>query len=331
MRDFAKFTPQFWTGHTGRTIHDRCPEGTVVAAYLISSPHSNALGLYYLPKLYIPHETGLGSEGAIKGLQRAIEAGFCHYDDSSEMVFVPEMARMQIAEQLEPKDNRCRWVQKEYDALPENPFLACFYEKYAAAFHLENMRRKLIQTASPLKGASETLRSQETEIETDTEQEIEKSKIKAVAPNDSVPLALSPHEETDWSVIRRSTPTEDQVERLYHLYPLKVGKSDAKKAIRKAVVEVRHGDSDHPAMALAEALDYLEDRLKLYARCVQGRKREYIPYPATWFNKGKFWDDEKTWQIEGSSSKKPNGGFHHNGDDSRYTKGADLVYDNNSE
>src|SRR5437667_12727582 len=112
MRDFAKLAPQFWIGTTGRKLHRECPEATVLATYLISGPHSTMLGLYYLPKIYLAHETGLGTEGTSKGLARAIEAGFCLYDDASEMVFIPEMAKFQIAEQLEARDNRVRWIQR---------------------------------------------------------------------------------------------------------------------------------------------------------------------------------------------------------------------------
>jgi len=173
MRDFAKLAPQFWIGATGRKLHQNCPEATVVAAYLVSGPHSTMLGLYYLPKIYIAHETGLGIEGASKGLQRAIEAGFCQYDEASEMVFIPEMASIQTAEQLEAKDNRCRWVQRAYDALPENPFLASFYEKYAAAFHLKKSRGQNISTLSPSEEATKPLRSQEKEKEQEKEQDFE--------------------------------------------------------------------------------------------------------------------------------------------------------------
>ena len=103
MRDYAKISPQFWIGSTGRKLRDAGPEATLVALYLLSNPHANMLGLYYLPQLYIAHETGLGIEGASKGLRRAIEAEFCDYDEASEVVFVCEMARFQIAERLERK------------------------------------------------------------------------------------------------------------------------------------------------------------------------------------------------------------------------------------
>jgi uncharacterized protein YdaU (DUF1376 family) len=94
---------------------------------------------------------------------------------------------------------------------------------------------------------------------------------------------------------KNSKLTESHIERLYSLYPRRRDKLDAKKAIRKAVGVAIAGDADHPAMPLDEALDYLAQRVTLYARCVQDCDRDYIPYPATWFNAGSFWDDEREW------------------------------------
>jgi len=138
-------------------------EAQIVALYLMTSPHANMLGLYYLPKLYISHETGLGIEGASKGLARASEAGFCAYDEDTEMVWVFEMARYQIADQLKPDDKRCIGVQNEYNALPANPHLASFYEKYAGAFNLTSKRQEQEKTASPRQAPCKPLASQEQE------------------------------------------------------------------------------------------------------------------------------------------------------------------------
>ena len=165
MRDYAKIGPQFWIGRTGKELRKRGPECQVVAMYLISCPHSNMLGLYYLPKMFIAHETGLPMEGACKGLQSAIEAGFCEYDDESEMVWVPEMARYQIADSLKPADKRCAGVQNEYNALPTNPFLSAFYDKYSSAFCMTAKRECSPINARGIQGASKPHRSQEQEQE----------------------------------------------------------------------------------------------------------------------------------------------------------------------
>lgn len=161
MRDYGKISPQFWVGKTGKAIKAGGPESVVVAMYLMSSPHSNMIGMYYLPMIYLAHETGLGIEGASKGLARALEAGFCSYDEASEVVWVHEMARYQIADELAANDNRVKGIQREIDSVPENPFVSAFYDKYSAAFKL----KKQAENASPLEAPRKPLGSQEQEQE----------------------------------------------------------------------------------------------------------------------------------------------------------------------
>ena len=173
MRDYSKVGPQFWIGKTGKALRKHGFEAQMVGLYLLTSPHANMLGLYYVPKTFIAHETGLGMEGASKGLQGCIEAGFCHYDEDSEMVWVIEMARFQIADQLKDKDLRIKGVQSEYDSLPENPFLAAFYDMYASAFCMSSKRDE----PSPLEAPSKPLPSQEQEQEQEQKQEQEQALV----------------------------------------------------------------------------------------------------------------------------------------------------------
>lgn len=163
MRDYAKVIPKFWTGKTGKEIRKQGPEAVVVAMYLMTSPHSNMLGLYFQPTMYMAYETGLGMEGASKGLRSCIEAGFCSFDEASEMVWVHEMAAYQIADELKSTDKRSAGVQKDYDALQDNPFLGAFFDRYATAFHLKNRRG--------MEAPSKPLRSQEQEQEQEQEQD----------------------------------------------------------------------------------------------------------------------------------------------------------------
>lgn len=151
----------------------RVPEGVIVAVYLMTSPQSNMLGLFSQPILYMAHETGLGLEGASKGLRHCVEVGFCSYDEDSEFVWVHEMAKYQIANEIKASDNRCKGIQKDYDALPENPFLGAFFDRYCEAFHLTNRRG----SGAP----SKPLRSQEQEQEKEQEQEQEKRESRSQA------------------------------------------------------------------------------------------------------------------------------------------------------
>lgn len=165
MREYAKLGPTFWTGETGKSLRKRGSKALLVAAYLISSPHSNMLGLYYQPVMYMAHETGLGIEGATEGLHACIECSFCSYDDETEMVWVHEMAAWQIADSLSSGDKRCKGIQKDYDALPDNPFLGAWFDRYTDAFHLTRRRQKPEADHVSAKGHTKPHRSQEQEQE----------------------------------------------------------------------------------------------------------------------------------------------------------------------
>jgi NACalpha-BTF3-like transcription factor len=173
MRGYSKVGPKFWIGETGKKLRAAGADAQLVAVYLLTSPHANMLGLYYIPKSFIAHETGMGFEGASKGLQRAIEAGFCEYDEATEMVWVIEMATYQVADELKAKDLRVKGVQIEYDSLPANPYLARFFEKYGQQFCMSSKRGELVEKRSPFEAPSKPLRSQEQEQEQEQQQEQE--------------------------------------------------------------------------------------------------------------------------------------------------------------
>lgn len=191
MRNYATVSPQFWLGDTGRKLRKAGAETQVVAFYLMTSPHANMLGLYYLPVLYLAHETGLSIEGASKGLRRAAEAGFCSYDDDSEMVWVHEMAAYQIGTSLSANDKRCAGVRNEYASLPENPFLSSFYDKYQHHFHLTTRRSNGVKITRDMEGASKPHRSQEQDQDQEQDQEQNKNLLRSVEKFHAAPPGKS--------------------------------------------------------------------------------------------------------------------------------------------
>ena len=176
MRNFGRVEPSFWIGETGRQLRGHM-EAQIVSAYLLSNPHANMLGLYYLPVAFLVHETGLTLEGALKGLARGEEVHFCAYSAQSEVVWVYEMARFQVGERLSPTDNRVKGVQTQYDNLPKNEFLPAFFDKYAEFYHMTNRRGFDTQNTSPSEAPSKPLRSQEQEQELE-----QKNTLVMVAP-----------------------------------------------------------------------------------------------------------------------------------------------------
>jgi hypothetical protein len=155
VRTFAQVRPGFWHGTTGRKIRRLGRDCQVLALYLISGPGAHALGLYYLPRPTMAHETGMTLEEVRDGIAKLCEIEFCAYDEESEVVFVLNMARFQIGERLERKDKNVIWVWREMEKLRDLPFfdqlLAMYGERYQVAEYFQSV------------GPSEALRSIETE------------------------------------------------------------------------------------------------------------------------------------------------------------------------
>jgi hypothetical protein len=86
---------------------------------------------------------------------------------------------------------------------------------------------------------------------------------------------------------------EPTAEEIYREYPLKAGKPDALKAIKKAMIKVS------PTILL--------ERTKAYTLARNGNL-DYVPHPATWFNKERFNDDPSTWKPREANGpvSKPN-------------------------
>jgi hypothetical protein len=82
---------------------------------------------------------------------------------------------------------------------------------------------------------------------------------------------------------------EITADRIYSLYPRKVGRPMAIKAIRKAL-------SICPPAELLGAVSR-------YAQAVQGEDPTFIPHPSTWFNQERFNDHPSTW-IRGNGRGK---------------------------
>lgn len=147
MRPYATVSPLFWTGKTGKKLR-QLPDAQRVAMYLMTSPHSHQSGLYWLPMMYICNEIGIPLEGASKALECLTAEDFCEYDESTEWVWVCEMAAWQIGTELSEGDKRCKGLQQYLTSLPTLPFLDTFIDRYAADFHLRPSQARGIKAPS---------------------------------------------------------------------------------------------------------------------------------------------------------------------------------------
>src|SRR5215213_3927614 len=150
MHDFRKITPAFWDGITGRELRGQ-PEAQVIAMYVLTCRHATSIGVYHFPLAYIANDTGIPIEGASKGLQRICEVDLAMFDEALDLLWIKEMARFQIGEELKERDNRTAAVVKMFEAIPKSRIKMLFFDRYKDAFHLpEPMELKGL--ASPFKG-----------------------------------------------------------------------------------------------------------------------------------------------------------------------------------
>lgn len=284
MRDYATVAPQFWLGKTGRELRKKGAEAQVVSFYLMTSPHANMLGLYYLPILYIAHETGLGLEGASKGLKSAIEAGFCSYDEDTEMVWVHEMAAYQVGKALKPGDNRCAGVRSEYASLTENHFLSLFYERYKDDFHLSVKR----ESCSTPEGASKGLRSQDQEQDQEQEQDKDLSGHGSATPPDGESSDEAPSEKP-----KSSYPEEFEL--AWREYPKRAGGNSKVDAFKAWTARIKSG-------ATAQELTDGVRRYADYITAAGKLNTEYVKQASTFFGPSKHY--EELWSFEVPTGKR---------------------------
>ncbi|EKR9386039.1 MULTISPECIES: DNA-binding protein [Raoultella] len=284
MRDYATVAPQFWLGKTGRELRKKGAEAQVVSFYLMTSPHANMLGLYYLPILYIAHETGLGLEGASKGLKSSIEAGFCSYDEDTEMVWVHEMAAYQVGKALKPGDNRCAGVRSEYASLTENYFLSAFYERYKDDFHLSIKR----ETRQILEGASKGLRSQDQEQDQEQEQDKDHLGHGGATPPDDESSDDAPAEKPKSSY-------SEEFELAWKEYPKRAGGNSKADAFKAWTARIKSGAT----------VQELTDGVRRYAGYVAAAGKlntEYVKQASTFFGPSKHYEEQ--WSFEAPTGKR---------------------------
>lgn len=101
---------------------------------------------------------------------------------------------------------------------------------------------------------------------------------------------------------------ETLAESIYAVYPRKVARGAALKAIAKALSAVaKRGATDlQPDFAgdTSRAAEWLKGRTSAYGRSPQGQRtdKNYIPHPATWFNDARYDDDSSEWNQVGTNN-----------------------------
>ena len=91
--------------------------------------------------------------------------------------------------------------------------------------------------------------------------------------------------------IVQPNPLERKCEEIYEAYPRRVGKKKALASIKSALKE--------------KDFAFLLERVQTFARAVDGQEEKWIPLPTTWFDQGRYDDDEAMWSAWNKPSETP--------------------------
>ena len=125
--------------------------------YLLTSPHGNMIGYYYLPKAYIAADTGMDARQVEGSMQTLHRLGMVLYDDEAQMVLLKQFLKYNPIS----NENQVKGAVQLIKELPESwllmEFLSCI--EAHCPDHIDRFRDICKGHASPLIAPSEPLRS----------------------------------------------------------------------------------------------------------------------------------------------------------------------------
>lgn len=120
----------FWRSPGIRSLPDPTK---LLATYLMTGPHHNTLGCFYLPPQYIAADLGWGGlERAVQGVDALESLGFALWCRATEFVFLPEWTRFHPIQNLNQGRARMAMVDQIPSAFGYAQALRHSLEKYGS-------------------------------------------------------------------------------------------------------------------------------------------------------------------------------------------------------
>lgn len=169
MRDYGKIYTRFWTDADIQSLSD---PAKLLACYLLSGPHTTALGAFRLPDGYVSTDLGNGFETLSEPFGELFRIGFATRCEPTQWVFVHHFLKWNPPE----NPNQIKSVRKLFCEVPKN---AVFFN------NLKYLIDDLTPTpTNPSERVKKPFRNQEQEQEQKQKQEKKKEKrVGADAPD----------------------------------------------------------------------------------------------------------------------------------------------------
>ena len=120
MRDYGRVYSRFWQSKSIRYLDQN---SKLLALYLLTSPHANLIGCYYLPFEYALADTKYPSETLREGFQALEKSGFCEVDWDNEWIWVKNYVRWNPFENPNVKKSAAKVVRQVPKSL-------CFFNDF---------------------------------------------------------------------------------------------------------------------------------------------------------------------------------------------------------
>ena len=113
MRDYGKVFTSFWTSETTRALSE---DGRSLALYLLTSPHTNMIGVFRVPNGYVSEDLQWGFERVSKGFANLSDKRFASRDESSMWVVIHKHLEWNPIE----NPNQAKSALKLLEAVPQS-------------------------------------------------------------------------------------------------------------------------------------------------------------------------------------------------------------------
>ena len=110
---YTKIDQMIWIDEKYKKLSD---DGKFLFLYLLSCPHRNILGFYFLPIAYGSFDLNWENERFSKGLQELLDKGFVKYSTSTNIIFIKNYLKYNPLE----NPNQAKGAIKALETVPIN-------------------------------------------------------------------------------------------------------------------------------------------------------------------------------------------------------------------
>jgi hypothetical protein len=118
---YTRIESRFWNDEKMRNVS---PEARYLMLYLLTSPHRNILGFYFLPEPYACFDLGWTPEQFKKRLHELLEKGLVKYDENSHVILIMNFLKHNPLE----NHNQVKSAIQRLNEIPRTPLLRDLYE-----------------------------------------------------------------------------------------------------------------------------------------------------------------------------------------------------------